>query len=263
MQEGKPIYGGDNDHSMDDESTERLRHTSLATTTTTRTFQPRNTTVSAPSSLAKAAGGCLPVRKPHISTKLVVNDGLTMTHTDENDDDDDSDAMAVSPPRKASHHLPPPPRKKASPVRMRLVIGGETQNQQQQQHTSQYEHVTHPQHLQQHHQNEYDYDTDSPIERMEGVEHHGPKGPLVVMDGANVAYAYADAMVGFAHEQEQPQARTEPDARGIQVAANYFLSMDVRVLVVIPAPWFRSKPRAGDESHGKMILCCLLVCGLT
>lgn len=271
VQEGKPLYGGDNvDHSMADESQQSL----AATKPTTRPPQQQARS-SGPSSLAKAAGGSLPIRVPHISTKLVVEDHQ---HDDNHDDDISADAMAVSPPRKAQAPPPPPPRK-ASPLRMRLVVGGGEATQNHLPHESQYTHMTQPQHYQQqqylpeaaHHyeqpqhyyqqqQQQQQYlpsTSDAPthhyeqqettVERMQGVEHHGSKGPLVVMDGANVSYAYADAMLGFQHG-----ARTEPDARGIQIAANYFLSMDVRVLVVIPAPWFRVKPRAGDESHGKI-----------
>lgn len=237
VQEGKPLYGGDNDHSMDDDKAERRSSKAVATSSQQQARSGHS--APGPSSLAKAAGGTIPIHPPHISTKLVVKE-----HADDRSfehHDDASDTMSVSPPRKA------PPRK-PSPLRMRLVIGGESQNQQQE---TNYTHVTHPQHHQQQHFVSHtpncDYSQDqTAVERMEGVEHHGPKGPLVVMDGANIAYAYADAMSGFHHGGNN----MEPDATGIQVAANYFLSMNVRVLVVIPAPWFRAKPRAGDEAHG-------------
>jgi len=236
VQEGKPIYGGDNDHFMDEAERHSPSGAPIAASLSHQHAPHFHQLAPGPSSLAMAAGGSVPIRPPHISTKLVV----------EQHDDDESldhhyegDAMAVSPPRQA--HSPP---HKTSPLRMRLVIGGESQNQQQ--HHTQYTHVTHPQHHVTSHAAHYrqDYYSHETVERMEGVEHHGPKGPLVVMDGANIAYAYADAMSGF------HQGNTEPDARGIQVAAQYFLSMDVRVLVVIPAPWFRAKPRTGDESQG-------------
>ena len=84
-------------------------------------------------------------------------------------------------------------------------------------------------------------------ERMEGVISLDAKEPLVVMDGANVAYAYADAM---ASPGTMNNVKREPDCRGLQVAANYFLQSGVRVLIVLPAPWFRLKPRAGDISSG-------------
>jgi hypothetical protein len=87
---------------------------------------------------------------------------------------------------------------------------------------------------------------------MEGVEDHSVKPPLVVLDGANVAYAYAEAKA----LQEQGNGgggagrKLEPDARGIRVACRYFQEGGgVRVLVVLPASWFRSKPRDGDPNR--------------
>ena len=88
---------------------------------------------------------------------------------------------------------------------------------------------------------------------MEGVEDHGTKQPLVVLDGANVAYAYAAAMAGMDHSSSLTQASTmnkaEPDSRGIQVATQYFRDVGLRVLVVLPASWFRRKPRPGDSNQ--------------
>ena len=86
------------------------------------------------------------------------------------------------------------------------------------------------------------------IERMEGVISLDGKESLVVMDGANVAYAYADAMSAVSGTHKR-----EPDYRGLLVAANYFLQWDIRVLIVLPAPWFRLKPRAGDTSSGTCV----------
>jgi hypothetical protein len=246
VHEGKPLYGDDNDHSMEEAERQTASFESIS-----RRQQPVQTS-GAPSSLAKAAGGVFPIqRRPHISSKLVIDNH---SQCDNETSISDGDAMACSPPRAKAIH--PPPRK-AAPLRTRLIIGGEHQNHQE-------NFVTHPQHqLQQQQQlnfqqpqvresqrkhlyhyqpQHYKYET---VERMEGVEHHGLKGPLVVMDGANIAYAYADALSGF-----QQGSSSEPDARGIQVAAQYFLATNVRVLVVIPAPWFRAKPRVGDESQG-------------
>jgi hypothetical protein len=96
-------------------------------------------------------------------------------------------------------------------------------------------------------------------ERMEGVISLDAKEPLVVMDGANVAYAYADAMASAGTTINKP----EPDCRGLQVAANYFMQSGIRVLIVLPAPWFRQKPRAGDTSSGTshwLGSCCRLCC---
>lgn len=82
-------------------------------------------------------------------------------------------------------------------------------------------------------------------EKMTGVEDHSIKGPLVVLDGANVAYAYAQAMHDL-HLQHHDRggSKLEPDVRGIQVACDYFGS-DVRVLVVLPQSYYRRKPGGG------------------
>lgn len=87
------------------------------------------------------------------------------------------------------------------------------------------------------------------IERMEGVIPLDGKEPLVVMDGANVAYAYADAMSAVTGTNKR-----EPDYRGLLVAANYFLQWDIRVIIVLPAPWFRLKPRAGDTNSDNALM---------
>lgn len=83
------------------------------------------------------------------------------------------------------------------------------------------------------------------IESMEGVVCLDAKEPLVVMDGANVAHAYADVATG--------KTRGEPDYYGLQVAANYFLEAGIRVLIVLPASWFRVKPQATDANKGALI----------
>lgn len=102
------------------------------------------------------------------------------------------------------------------------------------------------------------------IERMEGVVSLDDPAPLVVMDGANVAYAYADAMAAVSGS-----GKREPDYRGLQVAAHYFLSFGIRVLIVLPAPWFRVKAAAGDSNRGEcaafdivvQLYCVYIVCG--
>jgi hypothetical protein len=87
---------------------------------------------------------------------------------------------------------------------------------------------------------------------MEGVQDHSIKTPLIVLDGANVAYAYSQTAhaAEYQHQNNSRGAKIEPDATGIRVACDYFLKADMRVMVVLPAPWFRSKPRPGDASHG-------------
>jgi hypothetical protein len=77
----------------------------------------------------------------------------------------------------------------------------------------------------------------APMDKMVGVQDHGVKAPLVVLDGANVAHAYAVALDGLHFKG----GSSDPDATGIQVATDYFQSTGVRVLVVLPQYWFRSK----------------------
>jgi len=93
---------------------------------------------------------------------------------------------------------------------------------------------------------------------MEGVEDHSIKPPLVVLDGANIAYDYANAMQGTATSslavatganRNRTGNRTEPAARGIRVACRYFQDAGIRVLVVLPASWFRVKPRPNDPTQ--------------
>lgn len=81
-------------------------------------------------------------------------------------------------------------------------------------------------------------------ERMEGVEDHSIPLPLVVLDGANVAYAYAHAQEEHFHRS----GKVEPDVRGLSVACAYFDNF-CRVRVVLPASFMRAKPRAGDRSN--------------
>ncbi|KAL3940806.1 MAG: hypothetical protein SGBAC_004722 [Bacillariaceae sp.] len=88
-------------------------------------------------------------------------------------------------------------------------------------------------------------------EKMEGVQDHGSKMPLVVLDGANVAHYYADALAAMnttISEKKYRKGKPEPDARGIQVATDYFTLVGVRVLVVLPQYWMRKKPRPGDST---------------
>lgn len=82
----------------------------------------------------------------------------------------------------------------------------------------------------------------SAIEKMEGVEDQGYKPPMVVLDGANVAHAYAGALSGVQLKNGKP----EPDSTGIRVVVDYFEAAGVRTLVVLPQYWFRSKPKPGD-----------------
>jgi Zc3h12a-like Ribonuclease NYN domain len=75
------------------------------------------------------------------------------------------------------------------------------------------------------------------IEKMEGVIDLSEKAPMVVIDGANIAYAYDKAGQG-ASGLDKP----EPDARGIVVACEYLLEAGIRVLAVIPSTWTHRDP---------------------
>ncbi|KAL7469338.1 hypothetical protein ACHAXS_009601 [Conticribra weissflogii] len=83
------------------------------------------------------------------------------------------------------------------------------------------------------------------------VRHMPPpiKSPLIVIDGANVAYHYAECLNPFYH----PKHRPEPNPRGITLAVRYFLQHNCRVQAVIPISWYRQKPRASDmaSTRGK------------
>lgn len=91
-------------------------------------------------------------------------------------------------------------------------------------------------------------------EKMQGVEDHSVKAPLIVMDGANVAYAYANAMQellppskhninSYDYPHHYHTSKLEPNVRGLRVAANYFAD-HFRILVVLPQSYYRRKPPA-------------------
>jgi Zc3h12a-like Ribonuclease NYN domain len=84
------------------------------------------------------------------------------------------------------------------------------------------------------------------LEKMQGVEDHSVKEPLVVLDGANVAYAYAQALeelhiVSSSTVSHQRNRKMEPNMRGLRVAVDYFAT-SCRVLVVLPQSYYRRKP---------------------
>lgn len=135
-------------------------------------------------------------------------------------------------------------------------------------HTSQYMHVSQHTHLSiikpQHTQSQHDFGksdemevddvfTETPIPHQEILSppqillDTTLRLPLIVLDGANIAYSYA--------RENHPHNGTKfaPDYRGIDIAVKYFLHSKFlndyfRIQVVIPAQWMRSKPRAVDAS---------------
>lgn len=162
----------------------------------------------------------------------------------------------------AGHHSFQPPTKQRSKQSMRLVIGHDNDEVMDDLDgvygpplvSTQNYHSSHAATHQHSHAATYHTITrlviggeDPPMERMEGIESHDAKGPLVVMDGANIAYAYADAHSGT-------PGKREPDAKGIQVAANYFLAIGVRVTIVIPAPWLRGNNNHENNSEQRQVL---------
>ena len=68
--------------------------------------------------------------------------------------------------------------------------------------------------------------------------------PLVVLDGANVAYDFAETM-------KPSLQKREPDPKGIRLAIEYFLKNNCRVVAVVPRSWYQLKPRPGDHYHLK------------
>jgi hypothetical protein len=105
-------------------------------------------------------------------------------------------------------------------------------------------------------------------ERME-VEDIIPLPPLIVLDGANVAYAYGKAKSSanftasdhsggntsaYSHQGSSFGAtgRTfQADAEGILIACTYFMTAGCRVQVVLPAPWLQTKSqrRYGNDDE--------------
>jgi len=79
--------------------------------------------------------------------------------------------------------------------------------------------------------------------------------PLVVIDGANLSYAYAAANRAAAEGREmtggsRDRGKIIPDARGALAAARYFQKGGCRVLCVLPAGW--AKASAGGRDNYRM-----------
>ena len=69
--------------------------------------------------------------------------------------------------------------------------------------------------------------------------------PLVVLDGANIAYNYAESL----HPVLSSHRKREPDPKGISIAIEYFLKQSCRVQAVVPISWYQLKPRPADTYH--------------
>jgi len=156
------------------------------------------------------------------------------------------------PTHQHSQHMPPPPPAPAPPRYQHHL-----QQQQRQHHSSQ---------SQSHHAHHFEIGADTRVtERMQGVQDLAVKTPLIVLDGANVAYAYSqtvhvvDDNRNHNHNHYNGSSssssssnihKLEPNVTGIRVAVDYFLQVpDLRVLVVLPQVWFRSKPRGTGDAQ--------------
>eukprot|EP00557_Chaetoceros_sp_GSL56_P002647 CAMPEP_0176497250 /NCGR_PEP_ID=MMETSP0200_2-20121128/11621_1 /TAXON_ID=947934 /ORGANISM="Chaetoceros sp., Strain GSL56" /LENGTH=439 /DNA_ID=CAMNT_0017895245 /DNA_START=65 /DNA_END=1381 /DNA_ORIENTATION=- len=104
---------------------------------------------------------------------------------------------------------------------------------------------------------------EDPSERMEIDDTHLQRLPLVVLDGANIAYAYSQAT----ETTETPLLSSNggvssylsssgnkngliPNVLGIQIAVSYFLHGGCRVQVVVPVYWMRRKPPTTSNGYG-------------
>lgn len=107
-----------------------------------------------------------------------------------------------------------------------------------------------------------DNSVDFDVEQMEGVIDQGTKMPLIVLDGANVAFAYATAVVSNndgsktntttnSSSSSSKGGKIEPNVRGIQIAMDYFIQAGLRALVVLPAYWFHSKNSTNTITNRK------------
>mmetsp|Transcript_26095 Transcript_26095/g.30306 ORF Transcript_26095/g.30306 Transcript_26095/m.30306 type:complete len:302 (+) Transcript_26095:158-1063(+) len=78
--------------------------------------------------------------------------------------------------------------------------------------------------------------------RME-IEDILPKPPMIVIDGPNVAHAYGQALGDLRTTKLNSNSNSsyEPDAKGILIAASYFLNTGCRVQIVIPTYWLQRK----------------------
>jgi hypothetical protein len=82
--------------------------------------------------------------------------------------------------------------------------------------------------------------------------------PLVVIDGANIAYNYAESLDPSAsslqhNNNNNRRHKRQPNPRGIRLAIDYFLKNNCRVQAVVPTSWYRLRPRDKNEGDAKMV----------
>lgn len=90
--------------------------------------------------------------------------------------------------------------------------------------------------------------------------HHQPPipSPLIVIDGANIAYNYAESLDPSAsslqhNNNNNRKHKRQPNPRGIRLAIDYFLQNQCRVQAVVPTSWYRLRPRDKNEGDAKMV----------
>lgn len=156
-------------------------------------------------------------RKPYkLQTRLVIGD---VTH--------ENDAAAMEEDDHASHH----------DQQHHYTLGGSIQQSQNNHQTAQHVQINPPPPI--------FHDMPSPS-----------KSPLVVIDGANIAYNYAESLDPSSSLQNINQSRynkRQPNPHGIRLAIEYFLSRQCRVQAVVPTSWYRLRPRNKNEGDAKMV----------
>ena len=86
--------------------------------------------------------------------------------------------------------------------------------------------------------NNNNFDESSPLDCPPIYQMPSPStSPLVVIDGANVAYNYSESLHPVLGSQ-----RRQPDPKGITLAIEYFLKNNCRVQAVVPISWYQLKP---------------------
>lgn len=79
------------------------------------------------------------------------------------------------------------------------------------------------------------------LERMEGVQDHGYKSPMVVLDGANIAYAYSQALFG-----NSTNTKLIPNAVGIHIVCQYLERINIRIVVVLKRSYYNTNHQHSD-----------------
>ena len=76
--------------------------------------------------------------------------------------------------------------------------------------------------------------------------------PLIVIDGANISYSYAESLDPSSSSLQHNSNRS-PNPHGIRLAIDYFLKHRCRVQAVVPTSWYRLRPRNKNEGDAKMV----------